>query len=318
MNIIHDTCQNEKKYFAASVVTLGTFDGVHRGHQELLRQITSRAGKARLPAVLVTYHPHPVRVLRPAEAPPELTTLDEKLPLFELAGISDCIVMQFDQTLAHLTALDFIERILVRKLGAREVTVGYDHRFGHQRTGTIDLLRQAGERWGFQVTVVEPVADGSQPVKSSHIRQALQAGDMPTANLLLGHDFSLTGEIVPGHGVGKTMGYPTINLKLPPEKIVPRYGIYASRVDLDGQVHYGLLYIGNRPTFPGALLSVEVYVLDYHNQERPARVVVSPQVYLREDRKFPGPEALAAQMRKDEELVRSRFIPDTVKMTERR
>lgn len=315
MKTVFDNLKQQQSYFEKAVVTLGAFDGVHLGHQALLREVTRRALELQLPAVVVTYEPHPVRVLRPEIALPLLTPLEEKLVLFEQFGIRECVVVRFDHSFAALSAQDFIEQTLIHKLGIAHLIVGFDHLFGRDREGTLEVLRKAAQQQGFGLTIVPPVESNGQVVKSSRIRKELIEGNLRFAEQLLGYPFSLSGTIYKGHGLGKTMGYPTMNISLPEGKIVPKQGVYICRVDLKSEHYHGMLYIGKRPTFEKlpALrgiepqLSIEVTLFEYRNQTQADRLRVYPLDYIRPDQKFADAESLARQMRLDEAWARQRL-----------
>lgn len=249
---------------AACVVTVGTFDGVHLGHVALLNALRTAAARIGAPAVAVTFDPHPLQVLRPEQAPGLLTTRSEKLELFAQLGVDRVALLAFDERLAAYPPERFVREILLDRLGARHLVIGYDHGFGRGRSGDADMLRDIGEAAGFGVEVVEPVVEQGTPVSSSRIRQALSEGRLVEAATCLGRPYALRGRVVRGDGRGRQLGFPTANLTLPdPAKLLPLEGIYAVHADIDGIRRDGVLHLGPRPTYPGAGPSIELHLLDF-------------------------------------------------------
>ena len=247
-----------------SVVTVGTFDGIHLGHREVLREIGRRARRTGRPGVLVTFQPHPLQVLRPKEAPRLLTTAIEKKELLAQIGLDYAVLLPFTRTLARYTPRRFVEEILVGRMRVRDLVIGYDHGFGRGRSGDADALGAMGGELGFRVEVVPPMVAGGGPVSSSRIRKALLAGEVRAARSGLGRPYSLRGVVVRGDGRGRRLGFPTANLRIPdPRKLIPGQGIYAVRARLASGSRDGALHIGPRPTFPGAKATIEVHLLDH-------------------------------------------------------
>ena len=281
----------------ASVVTLGMFDGVHRGHQALLGACRAHADRLGLPAVALTYEPHPTRVLRPGVPLRLLTLLPEKLARLERADITRVVIAEFTAAFSQLSPEAYL-RLLCDALHPRVVVVGYRTTFGHARAGTADVLRALGTALGFAVEIVEPVLVAGAPVSSSRIRACLDAGDVALAAELLGYRYTLTGTVEMGDGRGRTLGIPTANLDVSPDKLVPMDGIYAVDVCAPGGTRRGVMAIGPRPVFnrPRAL---EVHLLDFAGDLYHQPLTVTFLAHLRAVRSFPDPAALVAQIHAD-------------------
>jgi riboflavin kinase/FMN adenylyltransferase len=290
-----------------SVVTVGTFDGVHRGHQEVLRQVEERARAAGLRSVLVTFDPHPLRVIRPEAAPPLLTTTQEKKLLLAGSGVRHALFLRFTRELQQYPARRFVEEILLGRLGMRELVIGHDHGFGRGREGSVETMGALGVELGFAVHVVEPVGLGGHPISSTRIREALEAGDAREAARCLGHAYSFSGEVVRGEQLGRTLGFPTANLQVDGEKLLPAPGIYAAYGRVRGERVPGLLHLGPRPTFPGLAPTVELYLLDWSGDVYGETLEVELVERLREVLPFESAEKLVEQMRRDETAGRALF-----------
>ncbi len=249
---------------ADAVVTVGTFDGLHRGHRALIDAVLDAAAATGAPSVVVTFDPHPLQVVRPESAPDLLTPPREKVALLTQLGVDRLVLLRFDRHLADLTAERFVEEILLRRIGTRRLVVGYDHGFGRGRSGDVEMLRALGAKAGFEVQTVAPVLRDGAPVSSTRIRKALADGDLAAATSDLGRPYAIRGTVVHGDGRGHALGYPTANLKLPESsKLLPRDGIYAVRADIAGVLHDGVLHLGPRPTYPGATATIELHVFDW-------------------------------------------------------
>jgi riboflavin kinase/FMN adenylyltransferase len=289
-------------------VALGVFDGVHRGHQALLAE----AGKAAketgaVPAVL-TFDPHPTVAFAPARVPPMLGTLDERIALLKHHGAEIVTVAHFDKALAAQTPDEFAQRILAETLQTRAVIVGDDFRFGRDRSGDVMTLRGAGDRLGFTVHSVPPVVVDGIPARSTEIRQRAAAGQVEAAARLLGRPYSLSGEVVRGRQLGRTLGYPTANLASSPGILIPGAGVYACRVQVaDGTVHRAAVSVGTNVTIsPDAPRTVEAFLMDgFSGDLYGQRIVIEFLHYLRPMLKFEGLEALVAQMAKDVDAAAS-------------
>lgn len=290
-----------------SVVTVGTFDGVHLGHWKVLGEIVRRAERTGRRSVLATFHPHPLKVVRPGDAPPLLSTPAEKREILAESGLEYAVFIPFTPTLREYPARRFVEEILIGRLRMEELVIGYDHGFGKGREGSVDTLREIGAELGFAVDVVGPVGEES-PVSSTRIRRALAAGEVVEAARGLGRPYSLEGTVVHGEKRGRALGFPTANLALgDPDKMLPAEGIYAAYGWVDGERLPGLLHLGPRPAFGSEAPTVELYLLDWSGELYGRRVRVELCARLRGVLPFASAEALVEQMRRDEEAGRALF-----------
>lgn len=290
-----------------AVVTVGTFDGVHRGHQDVLATLVRHAHARGLPSVVVTFDPHPLEVVNPAAAPPLLTLTDEKLAVFAQAGVSYVAVLPFTPMLAAMEAEQFVDDVLLGRFAMRELLVGHDHGFGRGRMGDIEVLRQLGQSREFRVTVLPPVhAPDGHAISSTAIRRAVAGGDLARAAAGLGRPYSVSGQVVQGDQRGRTIGYPTLNLApLPERKLLPPDGVYAVRVQLPQGAFGGMLNLGPRPTVGDLHRRIETHVFDAAGDWYGARIRLDFVARLRGTRPFPGLEALKAQLADDEVQARA-------------
>jgi riboflavin kinase / FMN adenylyltransferase len=289
-----------------AVVTIGTFDGVHRGHRAVLNEITRRAARTGRRSVLVTFHPHPLRIVRPEAAPLLLTIPAEKKAFLAESGLEYALFLPFTAELQHFSARRFVEEILLGRVGMEELVIGYDHGFGRDREGTVDTMRKLGVELGFTVDVVGEVQVGGDAISSSRIRRALEAGDVIYAARGLGRPYSLQGPVVHGMQRGRKLGFPTANISVgDPEKLLPLEGIYAVRGWVDGARIPGLLHLGPRPTFSGYPPSIELHLLDWEGDLYGRVVRVEFCARLREVLPFSSPDELIAQMHRDAEYGRA-------------
>ena len=291
-----------------TVVTIGTFDGVHRGHWEVLSEIRRRATETDRRSVLATFYPHPLTIVRPELSPPMLTTPLEKKEILAESGLDYAVFLPFTPVLARYSPRRFVEEILIGRLGVKELVVGYDHHFGRGRAGDTDTLRALGSELGFDVDVIGPVGTDTDPVSSTGIRRALLAGDVVSAGEALGRPYSLRGLVVRGDQRGRTLGFPTANLEVRGggvgQKLIPPPGIYAVRGILRSGTYDGALHLGPRPTFRGSPPTIEVHLLDFGRDIYGEEVRVDFIRYLREIRPFDSQRALVDRMREDVEEAR--------------
>jgi riboflavin kinase/FMN adenylyltransferase len=289
-----------------AVITVGTFDGVHRGHHDVLSRLAALGVATERPSVVVTFEPHPLEVVRPADAPPLLTMHDEKLEQFVQAGVSYVAVLPFTPTLAAYEARDFVDAVLRGRFRVAELLVGHDHGFGRGRLGDIEVLRALGADRGFGVTVLPPVhAANGRAISSTAIRNAVATGDLAAAAEGLGRPYSLTGRVVSGDQRGRLIGYPTLNLApLSPRKLLPPDGVYAVRVQTPQGPFGGMLNLGPRPTFGDVGRRIETHVFDASHDWYGAIVRLDLVARLRDTRPFSGIEALRSQLALDEAAAR--------------
>jgi len=303
-------------------VTIGVFDGVHMGHRALIGRLISEARNRSLTATVITFANHPQSVLSPP-SPPLLTTVEERLELLAELGVDETVVLPFTIELSRLTAEQFCREILVGKLACKLLVVGDDFALGYRREGTVARLKELGAQLGFEVIVVSPVTSEGIRVSSSEIRQLLLQGDVERANELLGKPYRIVGDVVKGAGRGRKLGFPTINLKVEPEKLLPRFGVYAGKVSVaqSDKTDFALptlhpaqhsfdaaAYIGQRPTFGETEPAVEAYLLDFNGVvPEGTKVVLELVAFIRPDQKFDSADALIEQMNRDIQAVREKL-----------
>jgi phosphoribosyl 1,2-cyclic phosphate phosphodiesterase len=283
-----------------SVLAIGNFDGIHLGHQEVLRDVAVRAASSGDVASALTFEPAPLKVLRPEVAPKRLSTNGQRLEWFKAVGLESAVVLNFTRELSLLSPEDFVKQILVQQLCVRALLVGENFRFGHKQAGDTSLLQELGQRHGFDVIVVPPVIYHGEIVSSTAIRRKIAAGNVSHAGRLLGRPFVLTGEVVSGAGIGHRFTVPTLNLRAEQE-LLPANGVYITRTLLDGETksRRSVTNIGLRPTFGGSSLTVESHLLDSPKEFETKRVEIRFWERLREERKFSGPAELKAQIDRD-------------------
>lgn len=289
-----------------SVVTVGTFDGVHLGHQDVLRRLVALAESRGLPSLLVTFAQHPLEVINSAVAPPLLTTHEEKLEILSQTGLRYAASIPFTPTLAALDAADFVSKVLIGEYRMTELLVGYDHGFGRGRMGDASVLLRLGEQHGFGVTVLPPVhSDGGGGISSTVIRRAVAAGEMRKAMHGLGRPFPLSGVVESGDRRGRLLGFPTLNIAAPGgRKLLPPDGVYAVRVQANGGPFGGMMNLGGRPTFGDEGRRLEVHLFDADGDWYGQKVRVDVIERLREVRAFPDVDALKGQLAMDEGSAR--------------
>lgn len=290
----------------ATVVAVGTFDGVHRGHRDVLDRLAARATALGLRSVLVTFEPHPLEVVNPAAAPQLLTVGEEKREVLAESGIDYLAVLPFTPTLARYAAEEFVTHVLRHRFSMEHLLMGYDHGFGRNREGDVELLQALGARDGFRVEVVPPVSVGDgRPISSTSIRRAIAGGDLERAAYALGRPYSLGGRVVAGAARGRGLGFPTINVAPPnPRKLLPPQGVYAVRVQTPGGAKGGMLNLGPRPTFGEQAVSIEAHLFDTSGDWYGAWVRIDFISRLRDTQKFATPAALVEQLRRDEDDAR--------------
>lgn len=279
-------------------VAIGNFDGVHLGHQSVVRKAVEQARRNNGVSAVLTFEPHPLKILAPEKVPPLLTTFRKKMELMEQCGIDMVICEAFDRRFADQEPEQFVEEVLVKAIGVKEVTVGFDYAFGKGRQGTIPRLREMGGKWDFAVHVVGPVTVDGRPVSSSRIREALDAGDVESAARRLGRPYSLEGAVVKGFRAGGGIGFPTANID-PGEALVPGGGVYAVYVAHKNRRYPGVANIGFNPTFHRKRLSVEAHILDFDEQIYGQEIEAFFIKRIRGEIEFKSADELAEQIRKD-------------------
>ena len=291
----------------ATVLTVGTFDGMHRGHVDLLSQVVARARLVGLPSLLVTFDPHPLEIVNPQAAPPLLTLHHEKLEVLAESGLDYLAVLPFTTALAGYDAETFVDRVLRARYQLRELYIGHDHGFGRGRMGDRNVLVALGAERGFSVTVLPPIAAGDgHPVSSTAIRRAVAGGDLARAAEGLGRPYCISGRVVGGDKRGRLLGYPTLNLSPPPaRKLLPPDGVYAVRVQTPQGAFGGMANLGPRPTFGDNVRRIEAHVFDAEHDWYDASVRLDFIARIRETRSFADIEALKSQLVRDEALARS-------------
>ncbi len=289
-----------------SAVALGVFDGVHLGHRAILGAAVAHARATGAPALACTFEPNPLEVLQPDRAPLPITTLDERLDLIAACGVDGTIVLTFTRELAAVEPEAFVKDVLVDRLAARQVVVGFNHRFGRAARGDAALLRELGARMGFNVDVVAPLTVDGVPVSSTAIRAALGRGDVDAAARMLGRPYTLPGTVVAGAGRGRTLGFPTANVA-PGRPVLVAPGVYACTFEVGGQARRAVVNVGVRPTFGEATLAIEAYLLDFSGDLYGQTVQLTFVSRVREERRFPTVDALRAQIADDVETARRRL-----------
>ena len=290
----------------ATVVTVGTFDGVHCGHRDVVSRLVARARAAHRVSLLVTFEPHPLEIINPSAAPGVLTTRDEKLSLLAKTALDWVAIVPFTPELAQLPAAEFVDSILLGRFRMAELLIGHDHGFGRGREGDITLLRSLGKSRGFKVDAVSPVltSDG-EPVSSTLVRRALAAGELERARALLGRAYSVSGPVVAGDARGRLLGFPTLNVDIADSrKLLPPDGVYAVRVEGSRGRFDGMMNLGGRPTFGDERRRIEVHLFDVDGDFYGDRVDVAFVARLRDTMRFSGPDALVAQLRLDADAAR--------------
>lgn len=296
------------------VLTIGTFDGVHVGHQKILQQVKKEAEKIGGESVLFTFFPHPRMVLYPeSHGLKLLQTQEEKMAKLARVGVENCIVYPFTFDFSRLSAIEFVRDILVNKLQIKKLVIGYDHQFGKNREGNIEFLKEICEVYGFEVIEIPAQDIDAVNVSSTKIRKAILNGDIARANEYLGERFELTGTIVHGQAIGKTIGFPTANIQVNSElKLIPGNGVYAVAVSLKDSDYIGMLNIGNRPTVnDSADRTIEVHILDFSGEIYAEEITVKFIDKLRDEKQFKDLQELQNQLKEDEKFIRTKYLDFT-------
>jgi riboflavin kinase/FMN adenylyltransferase len=285
--------------FINACVTIGNFDGVHFGHQQLFRTVVQKARDIRGTSVAITFDPHPLQVLLPGGIK-LISTCEQKIELIEMAGIDVLLIIPFTMEFAKTSAEEFVSELLVQKLGVKELVIGYDYAFGKGRSGNIEFLQRQGKHFGFPVTVVDAFYLDEQLVSSTRVRELVRNGDMTGARDLLGRHYQIRGTVRMGkQRGGKVIGFPTANLKFNEEDLVPKHGVYVTQVICRGSGYGGILNIGYNPTFGEEQLVAETHIFDFNENIYGQPIKVNLLKFLRSERKFSGAKELSEQIEKD-------------------
>jgi riboflavin kinase / FMN adenylyltransferase len=290
--------------FISAVVTIGTFDGVHLGHQQIIKQLLNESEVTGGESVLITFNPHPRKIVQPGKSLMQLTSMDERIGLLKQFGINNLVIVPFTKLFSEQTALQYIEEFLVKRFHPSTIIIGYDHKFGNKREGDFRLLEQYATQFNYTVKEIDEELINDAIISSTKIREALLNGDIQFANSFLGYDYFFKGMVIEGNKLGRTIGYPTANLQMEdPDKLVPGNGVYAVTAQLEGETRIlkGMMNIGTRPTVDGSTRMIEVNLFDFDEEIYGRHIKVSLKYYLRSEVKFSGIDALKEQLHKDKE-----------------
>lgn len=293
----------------STAITIGTFDGVHAGHKEILTRLKEIAQQNNLRSVVITFNPHPRSIVQVQnEKIKLLSSLEEKVQLLLQTGIDDIVIVPFTQEFANQSPENYVEDFLMKQFSPKYIIIGYDHHFGYQRAGNIQLLKEYEKNGQFKVIEIEKQLVDEIAVSSTKIRNALAAGEIEKANHLLGRAFELHGIVTKGQQIGRQLGFPTANLYMNDQaKIAPKNGVYAVKVHIEGKMYFGMMNIGTRPTFENDGLTYEVHVLKLDEDIYNKKVGVNFVKRIRDERKFATADELILQLKKDEEAVKNLF-----------
>ncbi len=284
-----------------TVVTIGTFDGVHAGHKKIINRLVDSAQANNLESVILTFFPHPRMVLQKESGIKLINTIEERTDILEQTGIDHLVIHPFTMQFSRLTANEFVRDVLVEKLKAKKVIIGYDHRFGRNRTADIDDLKKFGEELDFEVEEITRQDIEEVAVSSTKIRGALEEGRVEKANTFLQHPFSLEGEVVRGRGLGKEFSYPTANINITEDyKLIPKNGVYVVRSKIEGETHFGMMSIGTNPTVGGASRTIETFFFNLDKDLYGKRLKIDLLIRIRDEKKFNSVNELKIAMRQDE------------------
>jgi len=304
MRIIKDL--EEIKRDEKSVITLGTFDGLHLGHQQIVNEVIEKSNQINGGNFLLTFNPHPRKVIPGRNDVKLLSTLDEKVEILENLGLENLFVINFTMEFSKQSPEEFVKKYLIEGIGLSEIVIGYDHHFGKGRDGDFELLQNLGDRYNFSVSLISEYSVDGETISSTKIRNALLAGDVVKAGKMLGRNYSFKGTVVRGDGRGRKLGFPTANLSVDSEdKLIPAKGIYAAECVVENEKHYGLLSLGSRPTFhDDGRIVPEFYIFDFDRDIYDEVMKVEMVEKIRDEEKFNSVDDLIVQMKKDEEVGR--------------
>ena len=287
-----------------TILTLGTYDGVHIGHQKILERVIHNTGNEKYESLVLTFFPHPRMVLQEQSEMKLLNTIDEKIHLLATIGIQNLVIHPFDEIFSKLSAEEFVRTVLVDQFDIHKIIIGHDHRFGRNRTANIDDLIGFGKKYGFEVEQISVQEINALSVSSTKIRKALQEGNMSLANEYLGYDYFLTGTVSKGKQLGRTIGFPTANLKIKEDyKLIPLNGVYVVKSIINQKTIFGMMNIGFNPTVSGEKLSIEIHFFDFNADLYDQKITVSILKYIRPEQKFDSVDLLTKQLEKDKSIA---------------
>ena len=285
-----------------TIATIGTFDGVHLGHQKILSKLVKEGKKTNLETIVLTFSPHPRKVLNPKLTLYQLNTPFEKMELFKKSGINNLIIQKFDKAFSEFSPNKFVEDILVGKLNVKKILIGYDHRFGKKREAGFEELKTFGKKYNFEIIEINAEEKDSISISSTKIRNALKDGDLSIAKSYLGYDYRISGEIVKGNSIGRKIGFPTANLQvIDKEKLVPKRGVYLVYTYLEKKLIHGMMNIGVKPTLNNTKESIEINLFDWKKDIYGKSIDVFLKKFIRDERKFVSLEKLSDQLKSDKE-----------------
>lgn len=293
----------EYKETEGLTMSLGMFDGVHKGHQKIIKDLKVYTQKGHLSSAILTFWPHPRKVLQPDFDLKLLNTIEEKLQLLEKFGIEKVFIQEFNEAFRNLSGEEFVEEILLKKMNMKHLIIGYDHHFGKNRSGNFQLLQKMSSSHHFKVEQTEAVFEKEWAISSTKIRKALKNGDVKTASEFLGYHYPLSGLVVEGNKIGRTLGFPTANMKVDSIKLLPKNGAYIVEVNVLGKRHKGMLSIMTNPTLGAAEKTVEVYILDFNKDIYGEKITVYFRDFLHEEIKFENLEKLKERLEADKKLT---------------
>ncbi len=297
---------------ANRAVALGNFDGLHIGHQKLIHTLKEKSKRLGLESCVYTFRNHTTAVITKGQEPPQITSQAVKRRLLEGLGLDILVLAEFNEAIMNLSPEDFVKKILIEALNCKVAVVGFDYRFGSKAKGDVVLLKELGEKFGFSVCVIDPVTIGEEKVSSTAVRKYITNGDIDKANQYLGRSFGLYGKVIHGKARGRHLGYPTANISVEPQLLIPKEGVYATIVKIEDKLHMGATCIGTNPTFEGDHTSIETFVLDYEGSLYGQYIEVAFEKRIRDNVKFNRPEDLIQQMVLDVENTKKYLHGKTI------
>jgi riboflavin kinase/FMN adenylyltransferase len=301
--------ENLKRPFRNPIVTLGNFDGIHLGHQRIFEKVKEEARRLAGESVVITFEPHPLKILSPEQCPPLLTPFKKKMLLMEKTGVEKVLCIQFTKAFSEISPVEFVKSVLAGKLDAKKIIVGYNYRFGRGKSGNAQSLKENGSRLGIEVEVVEALTIDDTIVSSSKIREFIRDGKVERASKLLGRDYPVMGQVIQGTRRGRRLGFPTANLEIT-EEMYPKPGVYAVNMEWHEKLWQGLANIGFNPTFDGKRLTLEVHILNFDHEIYGEEIQVSFIRRLRDEIRFHSQQELIRQIQKDIEWVKTNVFRD--------